>query len=252
MLEFSPANAKIKALRNVDGVASYLTEGRKVYSLDLLAGHTCPGAKDCLAKVVPRSDDATRFTIKDGKNCKFRCFSASQEVVFSSTRKKRARNTATLKALRSRSQIKRLILNSLPTNTGVVRYHVSGDFYKRSYLQGAIDAAKERPDILFYAYTKSLHFLEGVDLPANFLMTASRGGKYDHLIKGLKLREAIVVYSEEEAQELGLPIDHTDEHAATHGGSFALLVHGPQKAKSAASIALTKLKGKGSYSRKKK
>jgi hypothetical protein len=103
---------------------------------------------------------------------------------------------------------------------------------------------------LFYAYTKSLPFLVGMTLPSNFIVTVSRGGKHDHLIEGLGIRESVVVYSEKEAEEKGLPIDHDDTHAATHGGSFALLIHGTQPAGSDAGKALSALKGKGSYNRK--
>ena len=58
--------------------------------------------------------------------------------------------------------------------------------------------------------------------------------------------------AEEQAEELGLPIDHDDSHAALNGGSFALLLHGTQPKDSDASKALKALKGKGSYSRNKK
>ena len=68
----------------------------------------------------------------------------------------------------------------------------------------------------------------------------------------LYLREAVVVFSEEEAQELGLEIDTDDTHAASYGGDFALLIHGTQPKGTEAAQALKTLKGKGSYSRKKK
>jgi hypothetical protein len=137
-----------------------------------------------------------------------------------------------------------------------LRYHVSGDFFKLAYLQAALELAKKRPDVLFYGYTKSLDYLKslpmhnarlGIFHPNNFMLTASRGGKYDHLIDTLKMREARVVLTEGDAKRL--PIDHDDSHAATYGGSFALLIHGTQPAGSEAAKALAKLKGKGSYAR---
>ena len=87
------------------------------------------------------------------------------------------------------------------------------------------------------------------------MLTAARGGKYDDLIDLHAWKEAIVVFSEEEAEELDLEIDHDDSHAAKptlRDDSFALLIHGTQPAGSDASTALKQLKGKGSYSRKKK
>ena len=68
-------------------------------------------------------------------------------------------------------------------------------------------------------------------------------------------RFAKVVFSEAEAEELDLIIDHDDSHAANptwRDESFALLIHGTQPAGSEAATALKELKGKGSYSRKQK
>ena len=118
--------------------------------------------------------------------------------------------------------------------------------------------ALRNPRTLFYAYTKSLRFWVG-DLTENpelwnFVLTASYGGRDDHMIDEFNLRSAKVVFSEAEAEELGLAIDHDDSHAAKptlRDDSFALLIHGTQPAGSEASIALKELKGKGSYSRKK-
>ena len=45
MLKFSKANAKTQALANDAELADYLTDKRKIYSLDLLSGYSCPHAK---------------------------------------------------------------------------------------------------------------------------------------------------------------------------------------------------------------
>ena len=74
----------------------------------------------------------------------------------------------------------------------------------------------------------------GVLLP-NFMITASRGGKYDHLIEPLNMREAVVVNYDSEAT---MDIDHDDSHAATMGGSFNLLIHNTQPAGSIAAAAV--------------
>jgi hypothetical protein len=52
----------------------------------------------------------------------------------------------------------KLISESLPPEATIVRIHVSGDFYSEAYFLAWIDVAKQRPDVKFYAYTKSLHF----------------------------------------------------------------------------------------------
>ena len=133
-----------------------------------------------------------------------------------------------------------------------MRIHVSGDFFTQSYFDAWCVVAEDNPDVLFYAYTKSLHFwvISLGYLPENLVLTASVGGKYDRYIHTHKLRYAQVVYSEQEAKDLKLPIDHDDTHAMKQGGSFALLIHGAQPAGSEAAKALSVLKkaGKGGYS----
>ena len=68
----------------------------------------------------------------------------------------------------------------------------------------------------------------------------------DHLIDEYGLKEAVVVFSEEEAAEKNLEIDHDDSHAINNlMPSFALLLHGTQKAQSPASEAIKTMKAKG-------
>jgi len=255
MLYFSEANAKIETLGKYLG----LGKGEKIYSLDLPAGYSCPGARDCLSRVVV--DEAGNKSIKDGRFTQFRCFSASQEVVFPGTYKRRRQNFDALRSMRGAGQVCDLILATLPRKCKVLRYHVSGDFFKYTHLLGAVRAAEQRPDVLFYAYTKSLPFihrlyLDGYDLSFlykgvllhNFLLTGSVGGKYDHLIKKLEIRTAKVVFSRDET---AMPIDHDDSHAATVGGNFALLLHGTQpKGSEAAEAWKLVKKSEGGYSRK--
>jgi hypothetical protein len=100
---------------------------------------------------------------------------------------------------------------------------------------------------LFYAYTKALPFWISRmnEIPSNFKLNASKGGKRDDLIKEHNLKEAVVVYSEKQAEELGLEIDHDDTHAYKGDVSFALLIHGSQPKGSEASNALKDLKKEG-------
>jgi hypothetical protein len=251
LLKFSPANAKTKELVKVRALRKYLKNGRKVYSLDLLSGWSCPGAKDCLAKVHIIEG---RAKVVDGANTSFRCFSASQEVLYPSVYKARKHNLDLLKACNSTVPCLKLLQSSLPPNIGILRFHVGGEFFKMSYLRAVVKLAELRPDVLFYAYTKSLHFLQQIDMvdPTrgiirhNFLITASRGGRYESLIDELKIRTATVVFS---SDDTSLAIDHDDSHAATAGPSFSLLLHGIQPKGSIAAKSLVTLNGKGSYSR---
>ena len=254
MLKFSKANAKTQALKNDSELADYLTDNRKIYSLDLLSGYSCPYAEKCLSKAVVQPDGKRK--IKDGKKTEFRCFSASQEVQYTNVYNSRKHNFDMLRKL-SCGEMVDMINQSLPTNAGIVRIHVAGDFFSQQYMEAWYTVALLNPKILFYAYTKSLRFWLAINefpILHNFVLTASYGGRDDHMIDEFNLRSAKVVFSEAEAEELGLAIDHDDSHAAKpslRDNSFALLIHGTQPAGSEASTALKKLKGKGSYSRKK-
>lgn len=252
MLKFSPANAKTANLMQVASLQKYLKGKRKVYSLDLLSGWTCPAASDCMAKVYVENG---KRRLQDGPHTQFRCFSASQEVAYPNVYNARKHNFDIIRGIRGFRKMADVICESIPKNAGVIRVHVAGDFFKLDYLRGMMEVAKRRPDVLFYAYTKMLQLLLQIDMKDptngvirdNFLITASLGGKYNHLTYKCGIRTAQVVYSEMEAG--GLPIDHDDSHAATPGGHFALLLHGIQPAGSTAALALKALKGKGSYSR---
>jgi hypothetical protein len=254
MLKFSKANAKTQALKNDSELADYLTDKRKIYSLDLLSGYSCPYAEKCLSKAVVQPNGKRK--IKDGKKTEFRCFSASQEVQYTNVYNSRKHNFDLLRGLHINDMIHELS-QSMPKNAGIVRIHVAGDFFSRDYMLAWYMVAAMNPKILFYAYTKSLRFWLAVNeypILHNFVLTASYGGRDDHMIDEFNLRSAKVVFSEAEAAELGLAIDHDDSHAAKptlRDDSFALLIHGTQPAGSQASTALKKLKGKGSYSRKK-
>ena len=277
-LKFSKANAKLKKLTKVKGLAKYLKNGRKVYSLDLLSGWSCPFAQDCLSKVVRLNN---KSTIKDGPDTLFRCFSASQEALLPAVYNLRKHNynaiDLMLKANIGRLDLANWINEQLPTNLGILRFHVGGDFFNQTYFDAAALVARKNPDRLFYAYTKSLKYWTGRlgELSDNFVLTASRGGRLDYMIDEYDLREAKVIAEPEVCSAIaasrnqnkvpnlfsiresypeliGLPIDHDDSHAANprkRNQSFCLLVHGVQPKDSEASKAKSILKGVGSYSR---
>lgn len=248
-LKFSPANVKIAALSQIDAIKPFLQNKRKVYSLDLLSGWSCPGAKDCLSKVM--TDRATgKRSIQDGPDTQFRCFSASQEVVYTNVFNSRKHNTDLIKAATKANggfvPAYDLIHASMPANLGVCRIHVGGDFINEWYMMAWAMIARTYPDRLFYAYTKSLNYwvrnLEFFANIPNFVLTASYGGRYDSLIGPNKLRTARVVFH---PSETDLDIDHDDSHAADpskKNEDFALLIHGTQPKDSDASKALKVLK----------
>lgn len=262
-LIFGDANAKLRALET--------KMKRKVVTFSLLSGHSCPYAKECDSRAVVggevKGNILTRLLQKvkkivkgkryivDGPHTLFRCFSASQEVLFTGVYNSRKNNGELVKlAAVSVDAAASEIVSQLPKKAGIVRIHVGGDFQTKAYFHAWLLAAKQKPDVLFYAYTKSLPFWvwakENDLIPQNFLLTASYGGYKDELIEKHGLRYSKVVFSKAEARKLRLPIDHDDSHAANPklaNKSFALLLHGVQPKGSKASEALGKLEGVGSY-----
>ena len=230
LLKFGKGNAKL---------------GKDVWTFSLPSGYACPMAHACLSKA-----DKVTGKITDGKATEFRCFSASQESLYPSVRKARWYNFGALRGL-TQTQMTSLIELSLPSKAEIVRVHVAGDFFSQAYFDAWMAVARNNPDVLFYAYTKSLPYWIARlgTIPENFVLTASEGGRKDNLIAEYGLRSARVVYSVQEAANLNLEIDHDDSHAMKQGPSFALLIHGIQPAGSKAASAKRLLQGEGSYGR---
>ena len=244
MLKFSPENAKLRSLNNVYELKKYLLNKKRVYSFDLLSGWTCPFAHECMAKVVVEKG---KKRLKDGIHSVYRCFSASQEVIFKNVYNSRKYNTDLLRKAGTVIEMATLIQNSLPKNAGIVRIHVAGDFFNQAYFDAWLSVALNNPNILFYAYTKSLpYWVNNIAIiPDNMILTASYGGRRDDMIATYNLRSVIVVNSNYKAKKLKLKVDHTDECAARPSlkeKNFALLIHGIQRAGTPAARAISRMK----------
>ena len=255
MLKFSPGNAKLgKAISKVEARRLGLAK-RKIYSVSTRAGLACPHARTCRSQAIVNPVTG-KVSIVDGKDTETRCFSASQEVLFKATRLQRDHNFEVLRQLGSSRKIRDRILADLPDNAGVIRINIAGDLFKQSLLDAWIGVAAERKDLFIYAYTKALPFwarrIEQLAETPNLLLTASEGGTRDDLIAKHDLRYARIVYSEAEARDLGLAIDHDDSLARDRRVKrFALLLHGVQPKGSKAAQAKQKLVelGIGGYTR---
>jgi hypothetical protein len=227
--------------------------GTKTAAFSLPAGYSCPGAKDCLAWW-----DRDKKKLIDGKHQKFRCFAASLEAAFPSVAKSVDNNLRKLKTAKTVESMADLIHRSLPSAFYEnIRVHADGDFFSADYFMAWMAVAARYPERTFYAYTKSLQIWikHKAIVPPNFVLTASKGGKWDMQIAINNLRYAEVVYHPEEAEKLGLKIDHDDSLARdANAGNFGLLIHGVQPAGSAPSAALKRMKSENinySYSHKK-
>ena len=221
MLTFSKGNAKL---------------GLQTLIFNLPAGKTCPGALFCKSFAV--LDQLTgKRSIQDGPETIFRCFAASSEVQYDGAFHNRANNLSTVVEYLqigveyAAEQISVALNNFRTRKTKMVRIHESGDFFSLAYLQAWVKVAEANPTLKFYCYSKSLEIFQQfglINLPSNFYLTASYGGKWDTLIdQGLFPRYAKVFMTEDDAQAAGLEVDHDDSHCFGDG-PFALLVHGTQ------------------------
>jgi hypothetical protein len=222
-LTFSTGNTKILALAKALGLAS-----KQVTSFDLPAGHTCPAADMCQS--FSNREDGH---ITDGDNCKFRCYAASMEARYPTSRRAHWRNFDALKSCKTSDDMANLILSQLPDGIKIVRIHASGDYFSRKYFMAWVKVAQTRTDVQFFGYTKILPYVKA-DKPDNFRLVYSFGGKMDSKLTCEPV--AYVVKDVAEAIERGLhaacidnPAD--DYQLIMNNRTFALCLHGTQPAK---------------------
>ena len=239
-------NAKLAGMLENDHLPMVVTG---IASWSLPAGYTCPGALECLAKVVITPEGKAKLI--DGEDALFRCFEAVMEARFPALRLNSAENFALLRACKNdveaMADVLAKAIAKTPRLVNLFRVHIGGDFFSANYLRAWFLTARRFPTMHFFAYTKSIRHLVSVgyfpnsdrnEAPSNFNIVASYGGRDDALIAEYGMRSATVVYSEAEAERRGLEIDHDDSLAAFGTESFALLIHGTQAKGTAASEAL--------------
>lgn len=238
IVKFQPANAKVKRL--ADQIAVETGKRPHIYGFSLPAGWACPGARDCLSKAHRQSGK-----LKDGPETEFRCFMATMESYQPSLRASVWQNFDQLKAAKTAERMADILDAAIPDNANMIRVNVDGDFFNQAYFDAWLLLARKHPDITMYAYTKSLPYWVNRlgDIPLNFRLTASYGGRHDHLIERHRLKFAKVISHPSEAGDL--EIDHDETHAAIGTKSFALLLHGQQPKGSTAGAALKLMASQG-------
>jgi hypothetical protein len=243
LLKFSTGNNKLK--------------NRLIFNLP--AGYACPHAGVCKTFADRSTGQITDLPQYTGVTATqdYRCFAAMAETR-PTVREARWHNWDLLRETIHMNGNQAVLLRALidlsllmQPDKKLIRIHESGDFWTENYMRAWFMVAASRPHQKFYAYTKSLGMWLNLKdiLPSNFYLTASQGGTLDYLIPKYPevfQRIAYVVYTEEEAQERGLEIDHDDSHCLGDK-PFALLVHGSQRAGSDAMKALTQRKKEGKF-----
>lgn len=126
----------------------------KILGFNLPPVKTCPYAGECKKYCY-------------AKKCMARCNKQMQD------------NLVATKRLDFIQRMGEELLTKRPTH---VRIHPSGDFYSKAYFLKWVRLAKLFPEITFYAYTKSIPFVNFTGLPRNLVLMFSYGGKRDDLI----------------------------------------------------------------------
>ena len=99
------------------------------WSFDIPAIETCPGRSEL---------------------CASKCYAAQLMRVYKNVDAKYQRNLSLARSF----DFVTYMVDTIPANVSF-RIHVSGDFYSVQYIQDWIDIATNRPDVEFYAYTRS-------------------------------------------------------------------------------------------------
>ena len=212
----------------------------------LPAGHTCPGAKDCLTR-VPR-DGGPVWT---APGLQYVCHAASQERYRPTVRDLRWANFDILAPLDTHDMIANLataFFHQRRSYTERVRCFLSGDAFNPELAAAITTFAWAIEPTVVYLYSKALPFWICQDIPANLRITASWGGRFDHLIADHFPRSARVVQTAQEACNLGLPLDFDDSYAyQDEPVHFAHLVHGWQPKGSDAANAINARRKAGEF-----
>ena len=217
MLKFSRNNRKLAKLSGY--------KRGEVVSFSLPSGWTCPAARDCKARYNP-----VTCKIEESATIKYRCYGAILEAIFNGYRNIVWENFNTIRDIKSATIIATMINQAIPVKAKLIRIHVTGDFYNEIYFKAWLKVVTMNPNRKFYGYTKRIDLLIKYKskIPENLILTASIGGKYDHLINEYRLKSARVVYTTAEAESLGLTINDNEEIALMGNESFAILIHGMQ------------------------
>lgn len=116
-----------------------------------------------------------------------------------------------------------------------IRIHTSGDFYSPTYLNKWIDIAFENPDIVFYAYTKSVWmFKKIVFMPRNLIIIYSLGGLADGQIDVTKDRHSRIFATREDALAAGYNVAASEDDTEAWAGEnhrVGLVMFGSRKNK---------------------
>lgn len=130
---------------------------------------------------IPRLNSETgQKTCPYAGSCAAICYAGQGRMAMPAAMDARERNLEKINALtmpKFRDAVVEDIGGMLVTTH--IRIHDSGDFFSRKYYRAWLEVAERCPDIIFYAYTKSIPWIDWDAHPRNFRLVQSVGGKRD-------------------------------------------------------------------------
>ena len=185
---FLTQNKKIKAMQQIDGL--------KTFNFGITALKSCPWAGEC---------------------AKF-CYAQKGAYIWSNVKPAFERR---LDATKRDDFVDLMITEIRKKKANRIRIHDSGDFYSFEYFKKWVEIAKKCPDVLFYAYTKSLPVVNLTVKPINLKIIQSYGGKLDHLIDTSK-PHAVIFDSKQELLDAGYLDASKDDTVAAKIGNIKI------------------------------
>lgn len=89
------------------------------------------------------------------------CYAMKGRHIFSNVQSAFAKNWLLIKQLEKKKNTKeavKLLLEMIPEKANIFRIHESGDFFSQWYVNVWAEVVRQRPHILFWAYTRSFKF----------------------------------------------------------------------------------------------
>lgn len=192
-MELLTQNGKLKKTSKVTGL--------RVYNFGIPAQDTCLWAGEC----------------------KKYCYASKGAYIWSNVKPAFQRR---LDATKKDNFAQVMIAEIVRRKANVIRIHDSGDFYSREYLHKWFKVMDSLPQVKFYAYSKSLPLLQGEQLPDNFTLIKSEGGKRDDLIDPSVDRHARIFKTEAELIAAGYAnASNNDLIAIDSNPKIGLLAH---------------------------
>lgn len=162
--------------------------------------------------------------------CALVCYALQGRYIMASVAKPRDHNIAWLRSHSMDDFVKVMVedIGNLHPMWTRIRVHDSGDFYSEAYLEAWLAIARACPSMKFYAYTKmvSMTAAKRGDIPDNFTIVQSVGGKEDRLID--KAYPHSVIFPTQEELESAGYIDGTKSDRPAFEGQvkIGLVYHG--------------------------